>query len=132
MSAPLLEAKKVTKVFRSGLIQRSEKVALENFSLTVDPTQPTILSVVGESGSGKSTMARLLLGLEQPTSGTIHYKGNNLSELSGRKKGNSGAISRLSFKTPLASSTLSIGLTMCSRCRFANLPLPKARARHTS
>lgn len=81
MSAPLLEAKKITKTFRSGLIQRNEKVALENFSLTVDPSQPTILSVVGESGSGKSTMARLLLGLEQPTSGSILYQGKDLRRL---------------------------------------------------
>jgi oligopeptide/dipeptide ABC transporter ATP-binding protein len=81
MTAPLLEAKQVTKVFRSGIVQRTEKVALENFSLTVDPTQPTILSVVGESGSGKSTMARLLLGLEQPSTGAILYQGKDLREL---------------------------------------------------
>jgi peptide/nickel transport system ATP-binding protein len=82
MTAPLLEAKQVTKVFHSGIVQRTEKVALENFSLTVDPTQPTILSVVGESGSGKSTMARLLLGLEQPSTGAILYQGKDLRQLS--------------------------------------------------
>lgn len=81
MTLPVLEAKQVTKVFRSGLIQRTEKVALENFSLAVDPSQPTILAVVGESGSGKSTMARLLLGLEQPTSGQILYQGTDLQSL---------------------------------------------------
>lgn len=86
MTAPLLEAKQVTKVFRSGLVQRVEKVALENFSLTVDPTQPTILSVVGESGSGKSTMARLLLGIEQPSTGAILYQGKDLRELNQGEK----------------------------------------------
>ncbi len=88
MTAPLLEARQVTKVFRSGLVQRTEKVALENFSLTIDPAQPTILSVVGESGSGKSTMARLLLGLEQPTMGAIYYQGKDLRELSPGDKRN--------------------------------------------
>ncbi len=86
MKQPLLEAKKISKVFRSGLVQRAEKVALENFSLAVDPTQPTILSVVGESGSGKSTMARLLLGLEQPTSGAILYQGKELQRLTDTEK----------------------------------------------
>ena len=86
MTAPLLEAKQVTKVFRSGLVQRVEKVALENFSLTVDPTQPTILAVVGESGSGKSTMARLLLGIEQPSTGAILYQGKDLRELNQSEK----------------------------------------------
>lgn len=86
MTLPVLEAKQVTKVFRSGLIQRTEKVALENFSLAVDPSQPTILAVVGESGSGKSTMARLLLGLEPPTSGQILYQGTDLQTLSSEAK----------------------------------------------
>ena len=86
MSAPLLEARRVTKVFQSGIVQRVEKVALENFSLTVDPSQPTVLSVVGESGSGKSTMARLLLGLEQPTAGQILYQGKDLRRLNREEK----------------------------------------------
>lgn len=86
MTAPLLEARKVTKIFRSGLVQRTEKVALENFSITVDPAKPTIISVVGESGSGKSTMARLLLGLEQPTTGQILYQGKDLRTLTADEK----------------------------------------------
>ena len=86
MTVPLLEAKQVSKVFRSGLIQRTETVALENFSLTLDPTQPTVLSVVGESGSGKSTMARLLLGLEEPSQGAILYRGKDLRQLNNDEK----------------------------------------------
>lgn len=34
------------------------------------------IGIVGESGCGKSTTARLLLGLDEPTSGTIHVEGN--------------------------------------------------------
>jgi peptide/nickel transport system ATP-binding protein len=83
---PLLEAREVTKIFRSGIVQRSEKVALENFSMTVDPTEPTIISVVGESGSGKSTMARLLLGLERPTRGKVLYRGQDLQTLDAAEK----------------------------------------------
>ncbi|WP_347346179.1 ABC transporter ATP-binding protein [Microbacterium sp.] len=39
------------------------------------------LAVVGESGSGKSTVAKMLLMLEQPTAGTIEIDGKDLSTL---------------------------------------------------
>jgi oligopeptide/dipeptide ABC transporter ATP-binding protein len=37
------------------------------------------LGLVGESGCGKSTTARLLLGLENPTSGKVYFDGKNIS-----------------------------------------------------
>lgn len=40
------------------------------------------LAIVGESGSGKSTLARLLLRLDEPDSGTAHWQGRDLFQLS--------------------------------------------------
>jgi peptide/nickel transport system ATP-binding protein/oligopeptide transport system ATP-binding protein len=42
------------------------------------------LGIVGESGCGKSTVAKMLVHLEQPTSGAIKYKGQDITKLSGR------------------------------------------------
>jgi oligopeptide transport system ATP-binding protein len=42
------------------------------------------LGIVGESGCGKSTVAKLLMNLEQPTAGEIRYKGRDIAKLSGR------------------------------------------------
>ncbi|TXS53309.1 dipeptide ABC transporter ATP-binding protein [Streptomyces sp. uw30] len=42
------------------------------------------LGIVGESGCGKSTLARMLVNLERPTAGSIKYKGEDITRLSGR------------------------------------------------
>jgi oligopeptide transport system ATP-binding protein len=41
------------------------------------------LGVVGESGCGKSTLAKLLVGLEKPTSGEINVRGQNMVTMRG-------------------------------------------------
>ncbi|MGV1034681.1 MAG: dipeptide ABC transporter ATP-binding protein [Microbacteriaceae bacterium] len=45
----------------------------------------TTMALVGESGSGKSTVAKMLLGLEPPTSGLITVEGKNVGTLKGRE-----------------------------------------------
>ncbi|MEZ4861995.1 MAG: ABC transporter ATP-binding protein [Caldilineaceae bacterium] len=78
----LIEARHVTKVFGGGLFKRSNGlVALDDLSLTIAETPPTITAIVGESGSGKTTFARLILGLTEPTSGEVCYRGVDLRRL---------------------------------------------------
>ena len=79
MSA-LIELRDVGKTFAGG------KVALENVSLTLTVDQPRFIAVVGESGSGKTTLARLLLGMIAPTTGTVHYQGEDLQRLSSARR----------------------------------------------
>lgn len=45
---------------------------LQDISFTLKPGEQ--LSVIGESGSGKSTLLKLIYGLLQPQSGTLHWK----------------------------------------------------------
>jgi len=79
---PLLEARRVSKVFGGGLFDRTSTLALDDFSLAVDADRPSITAVVGESGSGKTTLSRLLLGLTAPTRGEILYEGRDLQTMS--------------------------------------------------
>ena len=57
--------------------------AVDNVSFDVYESE--MLSIVGESGSGKTTVARCLLALTRPTSGSIQYKGQEVPKLAGRK-----------------------------------------------
>jgi phospholipid/cholesterol/gamma-HCH transport system ATP-binding protein len=51
--------------------------------LDLDVFQGEVLGVVGGSGSGKSVLLRSIVGLQQPTSGTIEVLGQDMAELDG-------------------------------------------------
>jgi len=104
-AAPLVEVDHVTKVFRlrgRGLLGRSaDLTAVDDVSLVV-PRGRTV-AVVGESGSGKSTVARMMLGLLTPTSGTIRFDG---ADVTGRDRAGEVAFRRRVqpiFQDPFAS-----------------------------
>jgi peptide/nickel transport system ATP-binding protein len=79
---PLLELRNVSMAYGGGFFGQRPAIALADFSLAIEDRHPTIVAVVGESGSGKTTMARLLLGLETPTSGHVLYRGKDLRRCS--------------------------------------------------
>lgn len=55
-----------------------QNLALKNISFEIQSGE--IIGVVGPSGSGKSTLAQLLLGLREPTSGSIEVGGVKLAK----------------------------------------------------
>jgi oligopeptide/dipeptide ABC transporter ATP-binding protein len=79
----LIEATGLTKHFhaRRGIFggERGEVRAVDGISFTIEPGRT--LGVVGESGCGKTTTAKLVLGLEEPTGGTIRFEGCDLQGL---------------------------------------------------
>jgi peptide/nickel transport system ATP-binding protein len=82
MNDNLLVFQNVSKVFRRvgfGFLGKATVQALKDISFSLS-SQPEVLALVGESGSGKSTICRLILGLEEPTSGEILYKGKSVSD----------------------------------------------------
>ena len=73
----MLEAKDVTKSFRSG---DGTVTAVKSVTMTV--ANGEFVAIVGRSGSGKTTLMSLLGALEQPTSGMIFVDGQDITRLS--------------------------------------------------
>jgi peptide/nickel transport system ATP-binding protein/oligopeptide transport system ATP-binding protein len=72
---PLLELTGLRKEFGG----RHATVAVDDVSLTLGEGET--LALVGESGCGKTTLTRLLLRLERPTAGSVHFDGQDLAAL---------------------------------------------------
>lgn len=86
MTDVVLETKDLKKYFpltRGVLFKKKygDVQAVDGISLQLHRGET--LGVVGESGCGKSTFAKLLVGLEKPTSGSIVVRGKDISKLSG-------------------------------------------------
>jgi ABC-type glutathione transport system ATPase component len=75
--SPLVEARQLVKEYTSS--DRTTRV-VDDVSFVIHAGET--LGLVGESGSGKSTVARMVLGLLQPTSGEVLFQGEPLPPLS--------------------------------------------------
>jgi oligopeptide/dipeptide ABC transporter ATP-binding protein len=65
---------------RSASLFGHDKVhALTDANLVLTPGQT--IGVVGESGCGKSTLAKVIVGLQRPTAGTVRYQGVSLWQM---------------------------------------------------
>lgn len=68
---PLLEMKKITKVYDNGVLANEDV----DFSLN----EGEIHAIAGENGAGKSTLMKILCGAEKPTSGEIFFRGEKVA-----------------------------------------------------
>ncbi|MEQ1649022.1 MAG: ABC transporter ATP-binding protein, partial [Hyphomicrobiaceae bacterium] len=78
----ILAIKGVTKHFHvGGGIFSAAKIVRAVNNVTIDIKPGETLGLVGESGCGKSTLGRLVLRLDDPTSGEIIFEGRDLAGL---------------------------------------------------
>jgi putative spermidine/putrescine transport system ATP-binding protein len=75
--SPQIELRGVRKVF-------GEVTAVESADLTV--TDGELFAILGPSGSGKTTVLRMIAGFEQPTAGTVHLGGADVTALPPAKR----------------------------------------------
>jgi ABC-type oligopeptide transport system ATPase subunit len=83
LDGAILQVRGLKKSFtmRRGVLRRTSDIirAVDDVNLDIAPRQT--LGLVGESGCGKSTVARLILRLLDPDSGTIRFEGRDISGL---------------------------------------------------
>lgn len=80
----VLELQDVTKVFHLGsMISRLRITAVDRVSFHVGSAE--IFGLAGESGCGKTTIARMILGFEEPTSGQIIYRKKDGTPVTGKE-----------------------------------------------
>ncbi|CAB0682152.1 ABC transporter ATP-binding protein [Corynebacterium diphtheriae] len=92
--APLIELKDVNVIHktRTGKLFRPDTVhANKNVNFHVDRGE--VVGIVGESGCGKSTLARVMVGLQKPTSGEVFFNGTKMTGSSHQRKELGRAIS---------------------------------------
>jgi peptide/nickel transport system ATP-binding protein len=83
----VLSAQGLVKDFpvTKGVLQRKVGAVSAVAGVSFDVRRGETLGIVGESGCGKTTVGRMLVGLEKPTSGMIRFDGKDLAKSSGRQ-----------------------------------------------
>jgi oligopeptide transport system ATP-binding protein len=86
VSDVVLEARGLVKHFpiTQGVVFRTKSGAVRAVDgVDLQLNRGETLGIVGESGCGKSTLAKLLVGLEKPTAGSIMVRGQDMARLQG-------------------------------------------------
>ena len=103
---PLIEVEHLKQYFkiRSGVfVNRTVGFVHAVDDVTFELTEGKTLGLVGESGCGKTTLARTIMRLLDPTEGSIHFRGEDISGVSQRRLRPLRKDMQLVFQDPFAS-----------------------------
>ncbi len=137
-SKPLLSVQNLRKEFdisgglldqltiKRGRIKRETTTVKAINDISLDANKGEALCLVGESGCGKTTMGRMVMGLLQPSAGSILYAGQQIDNLNRSELLPYRKKMQMIFQNPYASlnprKTISSTLVEPVRFHFPELP----------
>lgn len=95
----LLKIEGLTKIFLEE--NKTEHMAVDHVSFHIDDGET--VGLVGESGCGKSTLAKLITRLIEPTAGTIHLDGKEITKSRGKELREAYQQVQMVFQSPAGS-----------------------------
>ena len=104
-SNPVLSISSLIKHYpiKSGVLKRTTGSVNVINGIDFSIQHGQTVGLVGESGCGKSTLAKLIMGLESPTSGSIIVNGQNIATLSSTEKRSYFQKVQMIFQDPFSS-----------------------------
>ncbi len=128
----LVQVKDLKKHFpiRRGIfVQRQVGAVRAVDGVSFDIYRGETLGLVGESGCGKSTTGRTMLQLYRPTSGSVYFKGKDLTKLKGAQLRRERRHMQMIFQDPYASLNprMTVGKIVEEPLEIHNIGTPKER-----
>lgn len=119
---PFLECSHLAKSYSefSGHGPHHRKLVLKDVSFSLE--RGSVTGLIGMSGEGKSTLSRILLGLENPDSGTVLIEGENLNQWRAGHKGEMSVV--FQNYTDSVNQYLAIEQILLDPCVALNKKLP--------
>ena len=130
-SEPLVQVRDLVKEFPLPGRGRTQTAVA---GVSFDVARGETLALVGESGSGKTTTARLVLGLERPTSGEVRFDGEPTAGLRGAAWRELRRRVQLVYQNPYASldPRVAVGETVAEPLRAFGIGDRASRRRRTA
>ncbi len=128
----LVEIRELRTYFpiRAGILQRVVANVKAVDGVSFDIQEGETLGLVGESGCGKTTIGRTILRLQEPTDGTVYFKGEDVFNASSRRLKQLRKDMQIVFQDPYSSldPRMPVGESIAEGLQVHGISSPKERS----